>query len=64
MSVTFETIRRQSNDTPEAYCVCHPDNRLKVIHLPRSETDISKTSQPGWWSVTIPHWLAEEHDIF
>lgn len=63
-TVIFDTIRRQANDTPTSYCVCHPENRMKVIHLPKSETDIRKIDHhPGWWEVTIPQWLADEHDI-
>lgn len=63
MNITFDTIRRQANDTPESYCVCHPDNRLKVIHLPKSETEIRRADQPGWWTVTVPQWLADGHDL-
>lgn len=62
--VTFNAIRRSSLDTPDAYCICHPDNSLKVIHLPKSETSIQKTKVPAWWSVTIPVWLAEKHDLY
>ena len=61
--VTFETIRRQALDTDAAYCVCHPDNPLKVLHLPKSETDIKPAKKLGRCTVTVPEWLAEEHDI-
>lgn len=61
--ITFETIRRQGNDTEHAYCVCHPDNPLQVLHLPKSETDIKPMQRKGWCSVTVPEWLARENDI-
>ena len=62
-TVSFDTIRRKANDTEDAYCVCHPDNPLKVIHLPKSETEISQSTLKGRCLVEIPRWLAREHDI-
>lgn len=62
--VAFDARRRQTNDTRDAYCIIDPNSPLKVIYLPRSQVDsMVRAGRDGYWTFTVPEWLAEQHDL-
>lgn len=63
--VTLELKVLASRETDQAIYVNHPKNILKFLFLPKSEiTGNVKSSKGGSRrDITIPEWLAEEHNL-
>ncbi len=64
-NVTFEALRASRHDTPEAIAIMHPDQPLKVIHLPRSQVfQCAKITGSNRHQIEVSGFVAQEHDIY
>ena len=65
MATTLELRVLKSRETSEAIYVNHPRKILKFLFLPKSEITQNDPSKKGglWRVITIPDWLADEHDL-
>lgn len=64
-NITLELKVLPSRETDQAIYVNHPKNTLKFFYLPKSEISKNVASPKGklWCDVTMPEWLAEEHNL-
>lgn len=61
---TFEAFRLTRRDTKEAIYIRHPTDALRCLFIPNDAiTHMSKTNQPGIWSIEVYESLAIEKGL-